>query len=44
MTGQEHWWLVGVAAWMQIGGFVVFGAAALWAWALRPLYEWVRDR
>ena len=41
-AGQEHWWLVHVAAWMQITGFVVFGGAALYAFVLGPLWLWLR--
>ena len=43
-AGQEHWWLVHVAAWMQIAGFVVFGGAALYAFVLGPLWLWLRGK
>lgn len=44
IEGQEHWWMVHVAVWMQIAGFVVFGTAFLYARVLGPLWVYVRNR
>lgn len=40
----EHWWILHVLTWMQIGGFVVFGGAALLCYVILPTYQWARDR
>lgn len=42
--GQEHWWVVHVAMWMQIAGFVIFGGGFLYAFVLGPAYGWLTSR
>lgn len=41
---SDHWWVVRVAAWMQLTGLVVFGAAFLYVKVLGPLYDRLTSR